>query len=264
MTKIALSFDDGRKDNYRLAQEMLIPMQIPATFNITTDYVMGRKGYLSPCPNLAMNREEVVDLAGNRLFEIAGHGKAHHNGFDNLINGVRELREWCHLDQIGIASPNSKLTDAEIRKKEERYRKEGITYIRIGDRAFGGKFARKCIRKLNTRIHSDDISSWVYKDTLLSEKDDFILNSVPVLRCDSLSGIKRLVGDAVRKDKSCVMMFHSVLKEGEEFYEDLWSWDFKRFRLLCSWLKEMESEKKLQVCKTLDLVSSVDQSGKRE
>lgn len=34
MIKIALSFDDGRKDNYRLANEVLIPMQISATFNI--------------------------------------------------------------------------------------------------------------------------------------------------------------------------------------------------------------------------------------
>ena len=40
MLRVILSFDDGRKDNYRAAMEIMKPLDIPATFNITTGYIL--------------------------------------------------------------------------------------------------------------------------------------------------------------------------------------------------------------------------------
>lgn len=38
---VTLSFDDGRIDNYRVAKEILLPNNIPATINIATGYIDG-------------------------------------------------------------------------------------------------------------------------------------------------------------------------------------------------------------------------------
>lgn len=38
---VTLSFDDGRIDNYRVAKEILLPNNIPATINIATAYIDG-------------------------------------------------------------------------------------------------------------------------------------------------------------------------------------------------------------------------------
>ena len=40
--RIVLSFDDGRRDNYRVAKELLEANEIPATFNITSGYLEGK------------------------------------------------------------------------------------------------------------------------------------------------------------------------------------------------------------------------------
>lgn len=255
MIKIALSFDDGRKDNYRLANEVLIPMQISATFNITTDYVENKAQEDAPCLNPAMSKEEIINLTRNSLFEVAGHGKRHNNGFENLIGGIKKLREWCDQDIIGIASPNSGLSNNELLKEVNRYRAEGISYIRTGERYIRGELVKKCFRKFNRIIHSGRISAWVYSDSMLFQNDSFVLNSIPVLHYNSLREIKEVINCAINTNKSCVLLFHSIVKEGEEFYEDLWSWDFRQFLILCHYLKELEYKKKLVICKTLDLVS---------
>ncbi|MCI8382966.1 MAG: polysaccharide deacetylase family protein [Lachnospiraceae bacterium] len=261
MIKVTLSFDDGRKDNYRVANEILTPMQLPATFNITTDYVSGKEARGIPCANQAMNKEEVVNLSRNALFEIAGHGKSHHNGFDNLIDGIKELKEWCGLDKMGIASPNSQLSEKELQSETDSYRNNGICYVRTGVRCLHKTLVKKCLRKINKQVHSGKISSWVYRESLLSKEDNFILNSIPVLHYNTFGEVKRIINDAAKTDKSCILMFHSILKEEEEFYRDLWSWDYEQFRRLCVFLKEMEEEKMLQVCKTMDLVKDICEIG---
>ena len=40
MVNIVLSFDDGRHDNYEAYKNILNPLNIPATFNITAGYVL--------------------------------------------------------------------------------------------------------------------------------------------------------------------------------------------------------------------------------
>jgi hypothetical protein len=257
MIKVTLSFDDGRKDNYRVANEILAPMQLPATFNITTDYVSGKEARGIPCANQAMNKEEVVNLSRNALIEIAGHGKSHHNGFVNLMDGVKELKEWCGLDKMGIASPNSQLSEKELQRERGRYKKNEICYVRTGVRCLHRTFIKRCLRKINKQIHSGKISSWVCRESLLSKEDNYILNSIPVLHYNTLDEVKKIINDAVETDKSCILMFHSILKEGEDFYRDLWSWDYEQFRRLCVFLKEMEEKEMLQVSKTMDIVNNI-------
>lgn len=255
MTKIALSFDDGRKDNYRMIQEILIPLQIPATINITTDYVLNSQCERSPCINPAMTKDEVIELSKLPLIEIAGHGKEHQNAIDNLLKGVKELREWCGVNEIGIASPNSRLTFNEIEKLKTFFVDYDIKYIRIGDRIETARFIKRCIRKINCYLHISKIYGWCYKETLLDKEDNFKLYSVPILKSNSLKEVKRLVDFAILNNKSLIIMFHSIIKKGEKFYNDNWSWDYDDFHKLCTFLADYREKEKIQMCTTLNILN---------
>ena len=63
MTKLVFSFDDGRKDNLCTAFEILVNYNIPATFNITTDFV-------SSLLNDVINDPEVLDLINTYADEL--------------------------------------------------------------------------------------------------------------------------------------------------------------------------------------------------
>ena len=154
MTKLVFSFDDGRKDNLCAALEILEKNNIPASFNITTDFVSSLlKENELPCKNSALSKEEVKQLGSKDIFEIAGHGKRHSNECKNLIRGVVELREWFSNKIInGIASPYSQAKIEDLISDKNEYFNNGISYIRLGDRITSLCFVKKALRKINRKI----------------------------------------------------------------------------------------------------------------
>ena len=77
---VCLSFDDGRGDNRYIAEKILLPMNIPATFNITTGYVDGSCGPADrPSIKKPMTIDDVRWIAEHNIFEIAMHGDEHKN-----------------------------------------------------------------------------------------------------------------------------------------------------------------------------------------
>lgn len=251
---VVLSFDDGRKDNIRMVNEVLIPLQISATINITTNYIADSTKAKRPCLNPSMPKGELIQLLQIPLIEIAGHGKEHHNEISNLLEGIMELREWCGIDKIGIASPHSQILKGELELIKTQSSTLRIGYVRTGERLSKAAFIKKWIRRLNRFIHSKRLFVWIYKDTLLNEKDNFELFSVPVLHCNTLGEIEALIQYAYKADKSLILMFHSILKKEEDFYDDLWSWDYDLFYKLCKYLKNLEAMGKIKISKTIDLL----------
>ncbi len=251
--KIALSFDDGRKDNYRMVNEILRPLNIPATINITTDYIMNRRTAPFPCDNPPMSKEDVISLSKLPFIEIAGHGKAHNNETSNLLQGANELKEWCGLKEIGIASPNSALSFDKAKKLKPLFLKHNISYIRTGDRIIKAGFVKRCIRKLNRYLHMQQAYAWFYHETMLNPPCDFEVCSVPVLKQNSFKEVKYLITSAASEHKSLILMFHSIVKKGEAFYKDTWSWDYDDFYKLCSFIKHCTQKNQIEACKTMEL-----------
>ena len=243
---IVLSFDDGRADNFRLAKEILIPYRIPATFNITTAYVAGViDEHSRPCPNEAMTVEMVRDLAGSSIFEIAAHGHQHQNTLEDINMGVQQLNAW--LPSIaggvhGFASPHSNMPLVEVQKKMSKYQEMGFRYIRLGvpDEKVLGK--RVC-RKLSTYIPSSSLYKAAFNGALRNYGQEFVYYSLPVMHKAKVSQVQSLVQRAIQRKQDCILMFHSVLKPGEPYYEDTWSWDYDRFRVLCNFLLKEQKEK---------------------
>lgn len=262
MLKLVLSFDDGRKDNYRAAMEILKPFNIPATFNITTGYVLDKiEDKDKPGPHEAMNLEELANLANYNLFEIAGHGYTHDNDIDNLIKGVLQLRNLLPKVMInGIASPHSEFNLANIDKAKEIFKENNIQYLRISnDYSKMGKF-KIWIRRFNRILHSPILYSWVNKDSIEYESS-FLLHSFPVIRDNTLNEVKGLINYLIKnepdKDKTCILMFHSILKTGEDYYQDLFSWDYDNFKNLCVYLSEQVNKGCICIEKNIDVVKEV-------
>lgn len=258
MTKIVFSFDDGREDNIKIIQDIFVKTSIPATFNITTDYISNILLLTEkPCMNKALSKEQLMQIANYKLIEIAGHGKKHSNEFMNLIDGICELREWLPNNKIcGIASPYSQAKVQELIADKTKYTSYSISYIRLGDRITSFRFIKKILRKLNRMFfHIPFVFAWVHEQTFVDESDDFILYSVPILRSDTVGEVQALIKRAIKKDKNLILMLHSILHKGEPEYNSDWSWDWDKFETLITNVKDMQRQELLKVVTTQDLMS---------
>lgn len=246
IVKVILSFDDGRKDNYDIVVPILKKYNLTATFNIATAYVDGSiDAENRPCLNEAMTIDEVIDLY-NQGFEIAAHGDCHKNDIVDIKNGIEKLRKWGVIgDNIGFASPNSRLPATEIKKNEDIYRGLGISYIRVGVRK--NSILSKVQRKFSEKIGNKFFYCRGFNCAPMELEKDFVVYSVPVMHNARLRQVKGVVKQAIIQKSDCVLMFHSVLNSDSPYYVDTWTWDRRRFDELCAWLKELEIQMKIRV-----------------
>lgn len=255
MAKIVLSFDDGRRDNYRVAKEILEPMGIPATFNITTGYIkrdIDEKA--KPSSHEPMTEEEVVDLWNNPLFEIAGHGYRHDNDVENLISGINELRKVYHEggEMLGIASPHSEFDLSILNKNKVTFEQNGIKYLRISNDYTNYGIIKRIVRRLNRILKVPYLYYWTNKDAIMTEQS-FLLHSVPIIRDTTLREVKYFIDQVEREDAVCIFMLHSILKPKEDYYNDLFSWDYDKFGSLCAFLSDEAKMNRLDIIKTVDI-----------
>ena len=78
--KIVLSFDDGRLDTFENAIPIMDKYGIPATINITTDFILHPNKYCSfkSAGNKAMSVDQIQEIY-KKGYEIASHGNEHLN-----------------------------------------------------------------------------------------------------------------------------------------------------------------------------------------
>ena len=256
MTNVVLSFDDGRGDNAEVAFNVLAPREIPATFNITTGYIdRSCPEDLSPSNNPPLTIDDVKKIAANPIFEIALHGDKHLNTIDDIYIGRDKILKWLDLpseQKFGFASPGSRFSPTVFNSDEMRSFRSSIAYMRVSLRINKHMFFRVMCRKAARLTHLPSLFKVAYKETLLDKQDGQILYSVPVMKSTSFKEIKSLVDYAIRKDKSLVLMFHSIKDNLTQ--EDNWTWSKKRFERLCKYLELMRNEKQLCVCTSMDLI----------
>lgn len=259
---VTLSFDDGRIDNYRMAKEILLPNNIPATINIATGYIDGRlkmlgKGY-NPKP---MTMENIRELYNTELIEIAGHGDLHKNEWNDIKVGRRKLLEWLHLpsdSKIGFTSPGSGMTPTFIKENQRILEKSGFLYVRTGPEIRTNRIMRLGARKAARVLHWRKLYKIAYKDTLQNKIMKETVLSIPILKDTSLEEIKELVRLAEKKKWICTLMFHSIVDEQKNKDADIWCYDYTKFERLVLWLKEEKEKNKLDVMTTADVLKNVE------
>ena len=221
---LVLSIDDGRADMYRLAKDVLIPRKIPATLNITTG-----KEFFKKFPKI--KDEELVEIAKYPWFEIANHSRMHTNEADDIINGQKDLCDLLGYDyekSMGFASPGSEMSMEYIRTNADELKKLGIEYVRTCEPDFFNR-----------------------------EDDVFVLTSFPVMFEKPVEELKNMTDIAVDNKCNIIFLFHSVLKEGEENYNNTWSYDFDKFNLWLDYVLDLQSQGKLEIMTTIDYVKNM-------
>lgn len=256
LPKIVLTFDDGRGDNYRIANDILLKRGLKATFFITTNYANGTidKSKL-PCRNVSLSIEQIRDMSSKQDFEVAGHGANHLNTLQDWNEGIDVLKKWIgdeyFIQGTGVASPNCNISVEHIEGDRKALNKLGIRYVRIG-LPNKNNFLSKVLCKLSLITKSKVIFYFSSKAALKTISGAFVVYSVPILNMHSIDQVKFLVDKCQSSGNDCVFMFHSILKPDEEYYSDMWSWDFNKFEELCDYLSKLEKEGKIKVEKLID------------
>lgn len=254
-TRVVLSFDDGRKDNYDVVLPIIKEYGLTATFNIATAYVDGTIDKSdAPCDNPAMTIDDVVELYKNGC-EIACHGDCHKNTLLDIENGLDKLRDWLSWPQNhkpGFASPQSNLTTRDIHLQKEKLMSM-FSYIRIASYK-KDSYIKRIVRKIAHKIRSNYLYCMVYKKDLGGLKDGFVAISIPVIHTTSVNQVKSLVREAEKEQKDCILMFHSIIPREEPFYDNMWSWDRDNFEDLCRWLQNERNDGMLKVTTMMHLL----------
>ncbi len=219
---IIFSIDDGRKDMYRLAKDILIPKKVPATLNITTnDAFFGDR--LTPISN-----DELLEIGQCPFLEIANHADMHSNEYDDIRKGFEVLCDWFGYDTekpIGFASPYSQMTMEYAKEHIEELNKLGVKYVRTSK-----------------------------EDGFNKEEDVLALTSYAVRNEMPVEDLKELAMEAVGNKDCLIYLFHSVLKPGEKNYENDWSYDFDKFEELVDYILQLQKEGKVEIMTTMDYV----------
>lgn len=259
MNKVVLSFDDGRKDTVRAYSEILKPLGLSATFNVTIGYIdksINEEDY--PSMHEAMSIDELLMLAQDKRCEIAGHGYKHNNELDNLVEGVNKLNEYIsdYQTAIGIASPQSKVHYDEILMMSKELERCGVRYFRTGDRKEEMLFLSRVIRKINRKVNIPFFYYMSDSSQFIKKSDEYVFYSNCILKNTSLKELKYTIRKIAKSKKymGCILNFHSILKPGEDFYEDLWTWDYNDFYEFCIFLAEMEKRNRIQVVTNKELI----------
>ncbi len=246
---ISFSFDDGRIDNYTIVYPILKKYQLPATFNITTGYVEGKfkKGSLTDAD--PMDLDMVKKLYQDSSMEIAGHGYWHKNTFEDIIEGKQELERHLDIHQkdviSGFASPGTGLSMDYYHEHKKALTAEGILYIRLSLRYLSYSHLKTYIRKASRVLPFPFLYKWAYWDTLMGPLQNDLIYSVPVLSSVSTAQLKSLISGAIKRKKVCVLMFHSIVDDGE--IRDNWDYERSKFEKLCRYLADAQHQGQLEV-----------------
>ncbi len=240
---VIISVDDGRVDAYRFFKEILEPYNIPATFNIVTDWVKAGGEKL----DWVISREELTEIASSPLVEIAGHGHTHKNSDEDILTGRQKLCEWLGLSgKIGFASPGSGMKGDFVRENAKKLSDMGFLYIRSCDGAEGVVERHS---QLIAQAKANGYSDYVIENIprMAYEYDGIFVNSAVVTFNSSEEDIKRLTEIAIN-EKACILfMFHSFKKIGEPAYDDTYSYDFDKAKQLAEYWSMLKSQGKLDI-----------------
>lgn len=250
---IILSFDDGRKDTYTNAVPIMLENDITATINITTSFLEYPYtcGLFPDVVERAMSIENLVEIQ-NKGFEIGNHGAYHKNTVEDIEIANKKLEEWgIKTENIGFASPYSYITDENKSELFELIKKKKISYIRSGIQIRREKIFSKILYILERITRSSFLFYQINKKNIFNilKKED-VLKGITINNTTTFKQIQNLI-EKMPNNTYIILNFHSILSKEEKGYDDKWSWDKKKFKKLCKYLKNTED---IKLIKTIDLV----------
>lgn len=250
-SRIAICFDDGRKDLKEVALPILQKYGLKCTCYLTTGYIDGSAG---KCPSVlpALSISDVKELHKKEEVEIGCHGHLHRNDVEDILLGLEKLTDWLQLKPkekgIGFASPGTQF----IRNQAalDRLSDAGIHYIRLSLVNRTHRSLRTLARKICRLVGSTFLYRYAYGETYVDKQDLPYLYSVPVYRTDTSAQLNALLHRAVKERRSMVFMFHSILDcvpADVPEIERNWIYSVHRFEEFCQELASLRDREMCQI-----------------
>lgn len=239
---VVLSFDDGREDLFRNVIPLLKKYNVPATFNITTGYVDGtlkEENYF--CKNKPITLGQLQEIKKEPLFEIAAHGDQHLNTKEDIEKSISKLEQWGVIERnCGFASPCHGLDILSYKQIEELRVTLGLSYIRIGTK-LSRRLISRIIRRLVLMLSFSTLFQWMYK-RCFNRFGERIYKCIPYNKRMNLSNIEDTVLRACNLNMVVVILFHSILKAEDDYYDNIENIDYNQFEQFCSFLNEKRQD----------------------
>ncbi|MBQ7669141.1 MAG: polysaccharide deacetylase family protein [Clostridia bacterium] len=254
---ISLSFDDGRKDSFKVLRDLLSPRGIPATFNITSGFI---DGTLTPdkfgCKTPPLTVDEIIQMYESSACEIALHGDMHKNTEDDIKSGAEKITKWLDVPEdtvFGFASPGGEMT-SRVFNSMENYAKTNISYMRCDMRILRSRRIKLLARKASRIVKFPFIYRFAFSDTLMKECPDRTIYSSLILNGDTPRQIISLIDYAVKKKAALTLTFHTIAFEEDP---DKWSWSAEKFEKVCDHLVLLRDSGKADILTTADLYKKI-------
>ncbi len=229
-----ISIDDGNYEDFR-AYELLKKYNLCATFNIVTDWI-NKERYLTS--------EQLITMYNDKTMEIAAHGFSHKNDDENITKGIETLENilGAKLKPIGFASPGSGMKNDFIIENEAHLKSLGLSYVRTSMNPYTSE---KHLEIINTLKDAPEF----VRDNVpqLTFSKSFCVNSAVVLHTTDINDLKALVDLTISKKACTVFMFHRTKKPNENGYEELWNYDYYKFKEFVEYLSASDIEVKTTI-----------------
>lgn len=249
--KIAICFDDGRKDFKDVVLPILEKYGLKCTCFLTTGYI---DESAAMCASVlpALSVKDVQEIHKSGSIEIGCHGDTHQNDVNDILIGLKKLEDWLDIkplvEGIGFASPGTSF-EKNV-ESVEILRKAGIQYIRLSLCLRTMSFLRILARKICRIFPSLFLYKISYAESFVC-KDDFpYIHSVPVVRSDSFLQLMELVKNAIKRNRKVIFMFHSVMElmpTNIPREEKNWIYSAHEFEKFCRNIADLRNCGKCQV-----------------
>lgn len=254
MKYICLSFDDARSDTYDIAYPIMQKYGLKATVNVVTDYIFNPNSYKFTAAPKAMTKEQLLEWQ-QEGYEIAVHGKTHHNTLKDVCDCIEDLKVMgIDVSNIGFASPNSELSLKNIQESgiDTLMQKGTILYIRSGIQIRRKSLLYIIGAAMEKFTHSKRLFWRLNRQNIISSEE--VPSIIPAVAVKDYTKVKQILYliDHMEDGNICVLMFHSILPKrlldnGGKYY----CWSEEQFEELC---KEISGSKDITVTTTYKFV----------
>jgi len=234
-----LSFDDGKKNNYRYAYKLMVKYGVKASLHIGTWFTLQNDpAYLS--------YEEIKEMTDDG-FDFSSHGHKHTNDKHDLAQSLACLKDWGLLDEseIVFSSPYSSIYEKNLLLYKEMLDYNNVKYVRTGTQVKRNGFfyvVLYCVQK----IIKSKYLFYLLNKCNMQKKIDYFIKSIAVKNENTVKQLEYFI-NKIQDGYIACFLFHDILPQEEIDNGDVWSFSLEKFENFLKFITSKDDIKILTI-----------------